>query len=100
MSEFKCYSSNVEKGQTRNCLDPWTKVFLKADHQVRLCCFGPSIGDLNEQKLAEILNGPIAQAIRFNLLTGRLDQWCANCPAREETSPELLQKLVEDQLFS
>ena len=100
MNESKCYSSNIKEGQTRNCLDPWTKVFLKADHQVRLCCFGPPVGDLDKQKLIEIINGPAAQTIRLNLLTGKLDQWCANCPARKEISPELLQELVKKQAFS
>ena len=44
------------EGQTRICLDPWAKVFVRASGQVCLCCNAGPIGSLNDNSLDDILN--------------------------------------------
>jgi len=81
--------------RTRNCVDPWNMVFIRADGRVHLCCWAPAIGRLGERELEEILEGPEAREIRRGLLTGELTESCRNCPARAELSTERLHEKVE-----
>jgi hypothetical protein len=81
--------------QTKECLDPWSFLIIKADGNVCLCCWSPPVGNINESDLTEIVTGPKAQLFRNSLLTGELMNCCHQCPARSNTSTEALRADVQ-----
>jgi len=83
------------EGQTRLCLDPWAKAFIRADGQVCLCCYSPAVGTIGDQTLHEILNSEQATAYRRGLLSGLLLQPCIHCPEKPVTEIAELVKLVQ-----
>ena len=82
MSNHKRNAVKPPPGKTRICLDPWNKVFVRADGQVCMCCNAKPVGDLNKDSLDDILNGEKAKEYRAGLLTGNLLPDCATCPDR------------------
>ena len=80
--------------ETRICLDPWGKVFIRADGQVCLCCFAPPVGSLTDDGLGPILNGEEAMKYRYGLLTGELMPACLKCPEKPHGTRERLTELV------
>jgi len=67
---------------TRDCLDPWTTVFVQAGGDVAACCWAPPIGNLGRRSLEQIVEGEPVHELRRRLLTGDLDAACRACPAR------------------
>lgn len=62
------------------CSRPWTGLYVENDGFVRVCCYdSPAIGNLDEQTLDEIWNGPHAQHLRRSFLAGKPPEGCANC---------------------
>jgi len=56
-------------GDVPICPSPWTEMFIQADGKVRACCFSPEVlGDLHDQTLPEIWNGPRYQSLRRRIL--------------------------------
>ena len=78
---FSSRTPGVSEGMTRNCTMPWGTTFLCADGEVRLCCASDHlVGDLREETLEEIVNGPKIRQFRQNLLTGHLEgSDCMHC---------------------
>lgn len=89
-------TSAVPPGQTRDCLDPWRTVFLRAEGDVALCCWAGPVGNLREGSLASVLRNDKAKEIRRRLLAGDLDKDCAACPARGTTSTVQLRDRVSE----
>jgi hypothetical protein len=87
-------SSTLAPGETRDCVDPWTNVFVHADGEVTLCCWAGSVGNLRTASLTSILKGESAQRIRSELLRGEPGEECRRCPARGRTSPSKLRQRV------
>ncbi len=82
--------------ETRDCLDPWTTVYINATGEVATCCWSKPIGNLNDQTIDEILEGEPVRAYRSGLLTGDLPEDCAKCPARAHVPlGELEKKLAK-----
>ncbi len=90
------YHGTVDKGYTLLCLDPWTKCFIKADGSVRLCCYETTVGNINEDKLENILNNQNTIDHRRGLLTGDLMPMCKLCGYKKIVPIEDLKQAVEE----
>ena len=80
--------------ETRMCLDPWSKVFIKIDGSVALCCNAPPIGSLKDQTLQQILDNDEAKKYRKGLLIADLPYHCKVCPDRCTTTPQKLEETL------
>ena len=80
--QHKRYSVTPPEGQTRICIDPWSKVFVRATGEVCICCNSDPVGSLKENTLEQILNGPEVIEYRAGLLNGQLKHICSVCPDR------------------
>jgi MoaA/NifB/PqqE/SkfB family radical SAM enzyme len=59
------------------CTLPWTELRTDYDGGVTACCWGPKkLGNLREETMAEIWNGPTMQTMRADLLAGRVPEPC------------------------
>lgn len=78
------------------CMQPWTTVIVVASGEVRTCC-GQSgtIGNIKEQKLIDIVNGPVARDIRAKLLRGESELPCKTCWAAQSKPHEAFLEQVE-----
>jgi radical SAM protein with 4Fe4S-binding SPASM domain len=92
----KFYGIVPPKGQTRLCIDPWTKAFIKANGDVYLCCYKTYAGNLRDGTLDEILNSKEAQQYREGLLTGKPLTPCQGCGDKKVCSVSELQNAVLD----
>jgi hypothetical protein len=86
-------------GETRDCIDPWIFVYVRATGEVDACCRGVTIGSLKDATLEEVVNGPAAVELREQVLTGDLPPGCVQCATRGVTTVEKLRKQVEHKLF-
>lgn len=90
------YALSVVPGQTRMCLDPWAKAFVRIGGDVHLCCYYTPVGNLATGTLSEILDSDEAKAYRQGLLTGELKPACQCCgDKRICTTQELEEKVRE-----
>lgn len=87
-----------EDDETRMCLDPWSKVFIKINGDVAMCCNAPPIGSLKNHTLEEILNSSEAKEYRRGLLTANLPYSCSVCPDRCTTNTQILEIVVKQYL--
>lgn len=87
-----------ERDETRMCLDPWSKVFIKINGDVALCCNAPPVGSLRENNLKDILDSNQADKYRRGLLTANLPHPCQVCPDRCTTSKDKLVEMVQRYL--
>jgi hypothetical protein len=92
------FSSFSMSTPTKNCLDPWSFLLIKADGNVCLCCWSQPIGNVHTAGLNTIVGGMEAQQLRSSLLTGELLDCCRHCPAREDTTTDKLYRDVETYL--
>lgn len=67
------------------CAAPWRGLHVNPRGDVKTCCAGnPNmLGNLNQQSITQILNGPIMQEIRSTLANGRPHEYCSNCVQAE-----------------
>jgi MoaA/NifB/PqqE/SkfB family radical SAM enzyme len=67
------------------CTEPWTTCFIRYDGKIFPCCSaqGNPIGDLAEEELMSIWNGPQFQNLRGTILKGRIPDLCANCVSNQ-----------------
>ena len=62
------------------CAQPFSQVYLEKDGKVRTCCYGThDLGNLNEQSIEEIWNGPRFRALRRAMFTGQIPIECDQC---------------------
>jgi len=57
----------LEKAESPLCNAPWVSAVIESDGTVRPCFFHKSLGNLNEQSLEAIINGPLASDFRASL---------------------------------
>ncbi|MGD2091909.1 MAG: radical SAM protein [Candidatus Aminicenantes bacterium] len=94
------YFSPQNEGQTRNCLDPWEFVMIRANAEVLPCCGHMPVCTLGKrQSLLEVFNNIPMQNLRQQLLTGDLPPDCINCTRKGWTSTYNLQKRVREFLY-
>jgi MoaA/NifB/PqqE/SkfB family radical SAM enzyme len=68
------------------CNAPWVSAVVEADGTVRPCFFLPALGNIHEQELGDILNGPEAIAFRRALDTNE-NETCKRCVCSLHLSP-------------
>lgn len=76
---------------TRDCTDPWKKLYINADGDVSLCCWSNPVGNVQNTALEELRNGGAAMEMRGGLLSGNLPSACAACEVRAWTTAANLQ---------
>lgn len=96
----KVYSLTPSTGRsTRDCLDPWFFAFITAGGMLHACCNRPAFAPLRrEERLSDVLNSDSIRELRRQLLSGELDEWCANCPAKGLTDVDALHLKVHVEL--
>jgi alpha-D-ribose 1-methylphosphonate 5-triphosphate synthase subunit PhnL len=87
-----------QAGETRLCIDPWNKVFIRADAGVCMCCNSGPVGSLKDNTLDTILNNDKIKQYRIGLLTGALMPDCLKCPDREVVNIDKQTTLVKNWL--
>jgi len=93
------HSSNLEKRQTRDCLDPWRLAFVQADASVRPCCFfEEKLGTLEEQPLGEIVEGEAFRQLRREIATGELRANCRSCSGRPAVDVDVFARKLQKHL--
>jgi MoaA/NifB/PqqE/SkfB family radical SAM enzyme len=70
----------------KKCNAPWVSAVVEADGTVRPCFFLPALGNIREQTLGEILNGPKAIEFRKTLDTDE-NETCKRCVCYLHLSP-------------
>ena len=67
------------------CAAPWRGLHINVRGDVKTCCAGnPNmLGNLNNQRIEEILDGPKLQEIRTAIRQGLTHDYCSNCTDRE-----------------
>jgi hypothetical protein len=100
MTKPKVYSVTPSAGRgTRDCLDPWFFVLITAGGGLQACCNRPAFAPLGREKsLSDVLNSDSIRELRRQLLSGELDEWCANCPAKGLTDIDTLHLKVQVEL--
>jgi hypothetical protein len=89
---------NQEK-PTRDCLDPWFFAMLDSRRALNPCCYHPPVGTLSPgQSLEQVLEGPAMRELRRQLLTGELNEYCRQCPARALTDLASLRSRLRAEL--
>jgi MoaA/NifB/PqqE/SkfB family radical SAM enzyme len=88
------FHSAIPPGMTRDCLDPWSFLYLHATGAIRPCCMLEETYADVRQGPEDVLNNEKFRALRKRLLTGELDDACANCRARPVTTTGQLQEKV------
>jgi MoaA/NifB/PqqE/SkfB family radical SAM enzyme len=81
--QFKRYSSARPDGCTRDCLDPWKMVWIRANLDVCPCCAHAPAGSIAAAgSLDAVVNGEAMRKLREELLRGALGRECLDCPTR------------------
>ena len=100
MTKPRVYSVTPSAARsTRDCLDPWFFVLITAGGMLQACCNRPAFAPLRtEESLSDVLNSDSIRELRRQLLSGELDEWCANCPAKSLTDTDALHLRVHVEL--
>jgi MoaA/NifB/PqqE/SkfB family radical SAM enzyme len=88
------FHSAIPPGMTRDCLDPWSFLYLHATGAIRPCCMLEETYADIRHGAEDVLNNEKFRALRKRLLTGQLDDACGNCRARPVTTTAQLQEKV------
>jgi len=68
------------------CILPWIHLYVGPDGKVLPCCVADQrlpLGDIKQDSIASIMNGPAAQTLRSNMLNGLRSPECEFCYNRE-----------------
>lgn len=67
------------------CAAPWRGLHINPRGDVKTCCAGDPnmLGNLNDQSIEQILQGPIMKEIRQHIREGRAHSYCYNCVQAE-----------------
>lgn len=67
------------------CAAPWRGLHINPRGDVKTCCAGDPnmLGNLNDQTIVEILQGPVMQEIRASIRYGKPHAYCYNCVQAE-----------------
>lgn len=83
IGEKRVHYVDVDKEQTRDCLDPWRIAFVQSDASVRPCCFFEEpLGSVATHSLQDVVEGEAFQKLRREMVTGELRPNCRSCSAR------------------
>jgi MoaA/NifB/PqqE/SkfB family radical SAM enzyme len=80
---------------SKACFAPWTRAYIAPDGHVTPCFGFTSIGKITPKtSLREIINSSRMRRLRYELLTGRLNDGCRNCCRAEDAPPEIVRELL------
>lgn len=83
------------------CRAPWEGLFVNPDGDLRVCCAGRSLGNLNKNSLQELLEaGPLAK-LREDMLTKGSSDYCTSCHDQHQRTGKSLRDLyneIDDEL--
>jgi radical SAM protein with 4Fe4S-binding SPASM domain len=67
------------------CAAPWRGLHINPRGDVKTCCAGDPnmLGNLNDQTIEQILNGPELTQIRETMSRGKTHAYCSNCVKAE-----------------
>jgi radical SAM protein with 4Fe4S-binding SPASM domain len=67
------------------CAAPWRGLHINPRGDVKTCCAGDPnmLGNLNDQTIEQILNGPELTQIRETMSRGETHAYCSNCVKAE-----------------
>lgn len=69
------------------CALPWTGIYVNPDGLIKNCSIsGTGLGNIHDTNLGEILNGPVNQAIRQDMLDGQRHPRCTACYQVEDNA--------------
>lgn len=95
ISDKTVHYVDVERTQTRDCLDPWRIAFVQADASVRPCCFfEEKLGSVASDSLTDVVEGDAFRKLRREMLTGELRANCRSCSARPLIERDAFEKKV------
>lgn len=78
------------------CRAPWEGLFVNPDGDLRVCCGGRSLGNLNKNSLQELLDaGPLAK-LREDMLTKGYSDYCTSCHDQHKRTGKSLRDLYND----
>lgn len=81
MQNHSYYSTDRPENSTRDCIEPWTSMFFRADNTIVPCCVIDKVNMLDASvNLSEIINSPEIQSLRQGLFDGKLIPFCEHCP--------------------
>jgi MoaA/NifB/PqqE/SkfB family radical SAM enzyme len=85
-------------GMTRVCTQPWERVIVESNGDVRPCCYGADIvGNLSTQRFDQVVNGDKMVGLKTSLLTGvGLQPQCRNCVGEAIGTTDQLKAKVQD----
>ena len=83
------------EGRTRNCTDPWRKLYMRADGEIWPCCFHGRVCSLNDATNDDdIINCEGLRKLRRQMLSGDLPSCCQTCQISGWTAKEFLHQRV------
>lgn len=78
------------------CRAPWEGLFINPDGDLRVCCGGQSLGNLNNNTLEELLtDGPLAN-LRNDMLTKGYSSYCTGCHEQHKRTGKSLRDLYNN----
>jgi len=97
LSNHSYYSSERPETSTRDCTEPWSSLFFRADNTIVPCCVIDKVNTLDpSSELLHIINSKEIQSLRQELFNGRLDQFCEHCPNAGWTTIDSFKKKITD----
>lgn len=66
------------------CTAPWEGFFINPDGDLRVCCAGKSLGNLNKNSLNELLEYGDLKKVQNDILTKGHSEYCSSCMQMEK----------------
>lgn len=83
------------------CGEPWKQIFIGPDSKPKTCCSGRTpLGDLQNENIQDIINGPILKEIKTSILNNEWHANCMLCKELEEKGIESQRKRTEHDLLN
>ena len=80
------------------CTAPWTGLHINPDGNVKVCCAGDSLGNLNDQSLSEVMNGGAMAKLQKDMLEQGFSDHCHTCMDMEKASGRSLREQFSTNL--
>jgi radical SAM protein with 4Fe4S-binding SPASM domain len=80
------FVKQTSPAQDTFCILPWMHLYVGPDGNVLPCCVADQrlpLGNIKQESISSIMNGPAAQTLRSNMLNGQRSPECEFCYNRE-----------------
>lgn len=79
----------VTEGFDKFCAAPWNTVWYGSEGNVKVCCASTEVlGNVKQQSMEEIINGPLAKKLRQEFLLDKCPTSCEGCWESERAGPD------------